>query len=310
MNHTKNDIKELLKKYLEKDKDAINEFWSIYSLCIYNFPLKIFHSDEDTASDFFLYAFEKLKNGEKFASFDMNQNFDTWFYVVLRNLFFSMLRNKHDIETTRITITDKDGEEIASIEDFEDRTQKTFYQSIEEKEFLFYLKDILKTLKIEFRIILKLELLYYFDFDNIEIKEISNSSGKTILDILQKISTVRKELEQKSCNINNKEILISRVFSIKTDIERLLDKINKKKDRKDDKKELELKRKLEKRKKQFTELLKEKEKGAFIVKTPHKEIAEILSITVNTVNIRLHKAQKALKECLSKGGIDEKKITP
>ena len=307
MDYSKLEIKELLSKYLSKDKSAIEEFWNRYSERIYNFPIKIYRTDDDTAGDFFLYVFEKLKNGKKFATFDMNQNFDTWFYIVLRNFLFSMMRGKREVQTVNVSATDGDGKEMFTIESFEDRTMRTYYQSVEEKEYVDSINALLDTLKLDFRIILKLQLLYYFDLNEDEINEISNNSETEIIKIIKKIDEIRKELEEKSSSISQKAAQIEKVFSIKHDMAVKLKRLEleKKEGKNVDDQIEEARRKLKKRRLQFEKMLKEKEKGAYIVRTPHKVIGDFLGITENAVGIRIHRAEKALKDAFIEEGFNE-----
>lgn len=304
-NYKELDIKELIKLYVKNDKNAVNEFWDRYAERIYNFPIKIYRSDEDVAGDFFTYVFERLLDGKKFSTFDINQNFDTWFYIVLRNFFFSMMRGKKEVDTVHVHYQDKEGKELFTIEQFEDRTQTTYYQSLEEKEYVDTIDALLQGLKTDYTIIIKLQLIYYFDLNKNEIKEISQNTGKKIVDILKKIDSMRKELEEKSRTISKKEAKIEKIYSIKRELALKLERLEREQKRgKDNELEIkEIKRKLEKRKSQFEKIVDEKERGMYIVKTPHKDIAGLLNITENAVSIRVHRAEKAMKDKLVEEGL-------
>ncbi len=290
---------------MNKDKFAADEFWSRHAERIYNFPMKIYRADEDIAGDFFTYVFERLKDGKKFSTFDPEQNFDTWFYIVLRNFFFSMMRSKKEVDTVHVHHYDNEGKELFTIEHFADRTQTTLYSELEEREYIDTIDALIEGIKTDYTIIIKLQLIYYFDLNEKELQEISKSTKEKIIDILKKIDAIRKELEEKSRSISKKEAQIEKVYSIKRELALKLEKLKKEqKQGKNNKVEIEeIERKLEKRKKQFEKIVDEKEKGMFIVKTPHKDIANLLKITENAVSIRVHRAEKAIKDKLVKEGL-------
>ncbi len=216
-----------------------------------------------------------------------------------------MMRSKKEVDTVHVHHQDKEGNELFTIESFEDQTQKTMYQNIEEREYIDTIDALLQGVKIDYTIILKLQLIYYFDLNEQEISEISSSTGKKTIEILKKIDSLRKELEEKSRSISEREAQIEKVYSIKRELAKKHERLLKEqKQGKDNKLELEeIERKLAKRKAQFEKIIEEKDKGMFIVKTPHKEIAAILNITENAVSIRVHRAEKVIKDKLTQEGL-------
>jgi len=209
-----------------------------------------------------------------------------------------MMRARHEVKTVNISATDKDGNELFTIESFEDKTQRTFYQTIDENEYIDTVDKLLDGLKTDYSIIIKLQLLYYFDLTQREIEEISSSSGKNKIEILQFIEKIRKELEEKSRTMTQKEMQLDKIYSIKRDLSFKLERLKKEeREGKDITEEMEeIQRKLAKRKTQFEKMMDEKEKGLFIIRASHKTIAELLGVTENAVSIRIHRAEKALKE--------------
>ncbi len=209
-----------------------------------------------------------------------------------------MMRARHEVKTVNISATDKDGNELFTIESFEDKTQRTFYQTIDENEYIDTVDKLLDGLKTDYSIIIKLQLLYYFDLTQREIEEISSSSGKNKIEILQLIEKIRKELEEKSRTMTQKEMQLDKIYSIKRDLSFKLERLKKEeREGKDISEEMEeIQRKLAKRKIQFEKMMDEKEKGLFIIRSSHKTIAELLGVTENAVSIRIHRAEKALKE--------------
>jgi DNA-directed RNA polymerase specialized sigma24 family protein len=99
-----------------------------------------------------------------------------------------------------------------------------------------------------------------------------------------------------------KEMQIGKIYSIKRDLSLKLERLKKDElEGKDVSEEMdEIKRKLAKRKTQFEKMTDEKEKGLYVIRASHKSVAELLGITENAVSIRMHRAEKALREKIEK----------
>ncbi len=136
---------------------ALKRFFELYSQDIYNFPIRVFHLSEDDASDFYIYAFERLKSGKRFHSFVGKSSFKTWFYSVLRNLLIDWQRTKRELKMTSIQKVNKDGVEYSTIEDEPDlRLDK----QREAEEISEHFQEVLRDVKIESRVIFKLSFIY------------------------------------------------------------------------------------------------------------------------------------------------------
>jgi chromosome segregation ATPase len=213
-----------------------------------------------------------------------------------------MMRARRELETINISVKDSDGDEIFTIESFEDREQTTYYTSIDEKEYVDTVSALMDKIKAEYSLIIKLNLIYYFDLNEKELELISAATNENIIELLKKINLIRKELEEKSRIISEKEAQIGKVYSIKREIGQKLERLKKEeKNGKNVKEEIkEIERKLSKRKAQFEKMIEEKDKGMLIIKTPHKTMAELLKITENAVSIRMHRAEKEIKDLIMK----------
>jgi hypothetical protein len=216
-----------------------------------------------------------------------------------------MIRSKKEVDTVHLHAEDKEGKEVYTIESLEDKSQRCYYTTIEENEYIDSINTALSGIKKDYSLIIKLELLYYFDINNDELEIITTELNKNPLEIIKKISDIRKELEEKSRIISMKEGQIEKVYSVKYRLSKRLALLKKEEQAGGDVGEeiSEIERKISKRKSQLDKVLSEKEKGLYIVKTPHKVIAEFLKISENAAGIRIHRAYKALKEKLISEGI-------
>ena len=50
------------------NQESLKKFFEEFSEDIYNFPIRVFHLEEDDASEFFIYAYERLKSGKLFLA--------------------------------------------------------------------------------------------------------------------------------------------------------------------------------------------------------------------------------------------------
>ena len=98
---------DLIERCGKGEPEALEVFFQIYSPEIYNFPIKVFHLDEDAASEFFLYAYKHLSKGKRFRSYQRRARFRTWFYAVLRNLVIDWMRTLREIEIVDVNSSKK-----------------------------------------------------------------------------------------------------------------------------------------------------------------------------------------------------------
>ena len=147
------EINQLVSDAGNGNSEALKNFFEIYSEDIYNFPIRVFHLSEDDASDFYIYAFERLKSGRRLQSFGGKSSFKTWFYSVLRNLLIDWKRTIKEVKIQSITRTNVDGKEYNTIEDESDPLLPEKEKALEiSEQFLENLSEI----KIESRAIFKL----------------------------------------------------------------------------------------------------------------------------------------------------------
>jgi RNA polymerase sigma factor (sigma-70 family) len=176
------------------DEKRLKEFFELFSQDIYNFPIKIFHLDKDSASDFYLYAFDRLRSGKRFRSFKGKSSFKTWFYSVLRNLVIDWMRTIKILPTVSIRKIDSEGKEYQSIENEPDPHAK---QNITEIEMLEQFKKCFSEIRIEARVIFKLSFLYYLNLDPDEIKYISSRKKISTEEVVQRLLEIKDILCKK-----------------------------------------------------------------------------------------------------------------
>ncbi|MDH4263464.1 MAG: sigma-70 family RNA polymerase sigma factor, partial [Spirochaetia bacterium] len=161
-------IQPLLENIANNNKKDIAFFFELFSDDIYNFPIKYFSFNEDDAGDFYLYAYEHLKNGKKIASFKYKSKFTTWFFSVLRNLVIDYLRkNKNKLSFLPFNKLDSNGNAIDLVDNIPDNVEQENLNYDEDILNKFIIK--LNTMKTYNRVLFKLAFIHYIDLNEDEI---------------------------------------------------------------------------------------------------------------------------------------------
>ncbi len=287
-NKDKNDFfRDLVKKCGEGDSNALQEFFEHFSEDMYNFPLKIFHLDEDAASDFYLYAFDRLKDGKRFRSFQGRSSFRTWFYTVLRNLVIDWMRTIREFETVQVHSQDEH-EHRHMIENAPAPVKNNA-----EEEVVELLHDKLLKLPVETSLLFKMSYIYYFDLNHQEIDYLSCQTGCTESEIMSQLLELRHSLAGKELqNIKVEDKITSlyvNIMSLQAREEKIELLI-----RRQDKSnpailtELErLRTTIRKKRVQWKKLLQKKNNGHLIVRTPYRWIAEFMKMPESNISVQM-----------------------
>lgn len=293
MIQSKESVLALIEACSQGNIEAIKEFFEIYSKDIYNFPIKVFHLTEDDASDFFIYAFERLKSGKRLQSFQGKSSFKTWLYTVLRNMLIDWKRNKKELKIVSTAKINTDGVEYSTIDNepdtrIEEKKQATTFTD------QFY--TILNSIKVENRVVFKLAYVYYLNLEKDEIEYILEKNQISLSELEKKILEIRDFLSEKEEEkVKNEDKITSIYLSILELKENLIKEgpiVFKDNLPYEDKAELALKKKYEQRKK----LIDRKNRGHFLTRTPYKIISEILNIPEGGVSISLQRVTEKIKK--------------
>ncbi|WP_411823743.1 RNA polymerase sigma factor [Leptospira sp. 'Mane'] len=282
--YSNEEILDIVKKSGTGEEAALRKFFDIFSQDIYNFPIRVFHLSEDDASDYYIYAFERLKTGKRFQSFVGKSSFKTWFFSVLRNLLIDWQRTKRELKIHSLGKVNKDGKEYNTIEDEPDvrAEEQTLAIDVSEK-----FQAALQEVKLESRVVFKLSFIYYLHLTEEEVKYIAEKANITTVDLQIEILALREGLADKEeDNLRNEDKITSLYLNI-------LDLKEQKKTKATgdsieathlrDRIDHSLKKKYEQRRK----LIEKKQKGHFLVRTPYREISRILGISEGGVSVTL-----------------------
>ncbi|GBF51758.1 RNA polymerase sigma factor, sigma-70 family [Leptospira ryugenii] len=293
------EILEIVRLCGQGDAESLRIFFDIYSKDIYNFPIRVFHLSEDDASDFFIYAFERLKTGKRFTSFVGKSSFKTWFYSVLRNLLIDWQRTKRELKMQSINKVNKDGIEYSTIEDEPDLRQEKLNQA-EEVSHAFQLA--LNEVKLENRIVFKLSFIYYLHLDTEELDFIAQKNAISTSEVKQQILALRSYLaDREEENIKQEDKITSlylNILDLKEQKKNKLGQNAKNEEKWKERIEHSLHKKYEQRKK----LIDKKHKGHFLVRTPYREISRILGISEGGVSVTLLRVMEKIQKKMNQLG--------
>lgn len=288
-NELEEDI-ELINQCKKQNPNALEKFFQLYSMEIYNFPIKVFHFDEEQAGDFFLFAFEKLKDGKRFKSFRGESSFRTWFYSVLRNLVIDYIR--HNQKSTKLQIHNY--ESILELEKNQNIVRNNEVQEEIESQFILEkFNQFLQQLDAQSRIIFKLTYIFYLQLDETDLKILKEIFKKTNYEIFEFISESKEYLAKKNLKLKNHIDRLSRMhlklLSLKEKEKNLKNNINNNYELQ------EIQSKIIKKIKNRNHILSHKNLENALLRLPFHKIAKFLNLTTPTVSSFYNKAEKNLK---------------
>ena len=295
-------VRALIQRCSTGDPDALKWFFNQYAEDIYNFPMRVFHFDEDSASDFFLYAYERLRNGKRFKSWQGRSTFRTWFFTVLRNLSIDWVRAQRELQTVSNTQENEEGYEMPTIDEIIDP------RSVEETENRLlepFLRHV-KSLNVDSRLFFKLSFIYYLNLDQEEFERLSERTKKPIPELIRQVADLQGLLaERGQANICTEDKITSLYLSIlhhKEQLGRLIEQESQVKSETGNRKVKEeiarLNYIIQKKYLQRQKLLERKEKGHFVIRTPQRLMGQVMNTSEGNVSLQTTQALNTLRDLI------------
>ena len=301
-------VQKLVKDFAKKDPESIRQFLEIYSDEIYNFPIRFYNFSEDDAGDFYLFAFEHLRDGKKLASYQGKSRFNTWFFAVLRNLTIDFLRSrKEKLKTTSIMRLDSRGNLVDAIDSIveenpADNGEEELFKKFEEQ---------LSQLKYPQRVLFKLAYINFLDLSSDEIlwlAEINNQTPDVILKrvmeikdlALEKASEVRKLEDKLTANFQIIQALEGKIVSaFKDNPDWPLDRDKWTEDYNHqliDPETIKLIQTISKKRKKQIGLLEQQRKSLPSVRVPYKSLVDLLGSSKGVLSVQLMRVVEKLSQ--------------
>lgn len=290
------EVQALVKRCGDKDPLALKEFFRLYSTDIYNFPLRVFHLDEDAASDFYLYAFERLKTGQRFKSFQGKSSFRTWFYTVLRNMLIDWMRTVHEVKTVEKQKSDDDSRNLQWIETVADpETEKA-----DDSAFMEHFYHILSDLPRDLQMVFKLVFIYYLDLEPEDWDYLKTETGGKLTDMARRIAEQKNELAERSTGNQGQQDKITSLYlsilELKTKRSRLIGEMETRSMDPGEGAELDrIDHLIEKKQNQRDRLIQKRKKGHFVVRAPYRFVSDVLNIPEGSVSVMMSRIMDAFR---------------
>jgi len=304
-------VEGLLAGIQKQNPDALAAFFEAFSDDIYNFPMRMFRFNEDEASEFYLYAFEHLRDGRKISSFQGKAKFTTWFYAVLRNLTIDFLRSQKDkVRYTTYLKADASGKMVEAIDSVSDtRDQNLFEEALFEQ-----FNVSLTSLPVAHRVLFKLAYAWYFELDKEELAYLCDLQKKPEGEILMRLADLKKVAHEKSVEVRELEEKLTANFQGISVLETKVENYFRENPDIDKRREswseefysasippqiIDMIQSLMKKKKKQQNLLLHQKKSLLSIRVPYKDLGDLLNSTQGVLSVQLIRIIERLSQSLT-----------
>ena len=293
------EIIENINKHPDQVGKFMSEFYDIYSDDIYSFPIRFYNFSEDEAGDFYLYAFEHLRNGKRLSAFQGKSKFSTWFFSVLRHLTIDFLRvKKESVRSISYLKMNSDGQLVNMIEEFPDDRQFPIWEEDISSQF----SKSLDQLKMDQKILFKMAYIHFFNLIPEEVQWVARQNNVTNELVISKIVLLKEIALKKVNQVKPFESKLNVSFDKIITIERCLfqffyenpdlpkEESLWSEDYQNSKLPVEVVQKIQelaRRRIKHRNLLLKQKKSFLSVRVPYKELSEMLNSTEGVLSVQL-----------------------
>lgn len=304
-------VQALLAGIQKQEPDALAQFFEAFSDDIYNFPMRMFRFSEDEASEFYLYAFEHLRDGRKISSFQGKAKFTTWFYAVLRNLTIDFLRSQKDkVRFTTYLKADASGKMVEAIESVSDTREQNLFEEALFDQF----STSLVSLAMPHRVLFKLAYAWYFELDKEELAYLCDLQKKPESEILLRLTELKKVAHEKSVEVRELEEKLTANFQGISVLETKVETFFRENPDTDKRREswseefysasippqiIDMIQSLMKKKKKQQNLLLHQKKSLLSIRVPYKDLGDLLNSTQGVLSVQLIRIIERLSQSLT-----------
>ena len=288
----------ILKRVGKKDATALADFFELFSDDIYNFPMRVFRLSEDDSGDFYLYAFEHLKDGRRLNSFQGKSRFTTWFFSVLRNLVIDFLRTKrNNLQMSSLAWTDMQvagGVQPDEIDlDDSGKIRNEIFERFENE---------LSSLKISQRVLIKLAYIHFLEFSNEEFEFLCETSKLSRSEAETKLAELRDMGHERAVKVRDLEEKLTANFQSILALENRLNVFFREHPDLPNEKEkwheeytatglpihiIDTIRSFAKKKKRQSSLLEKQQRSLLSIRIPYKELSSLLQSSQGVISVQL-----------------------
>lgn len=282
------DIRRIVDGCKKGNADSLERFFEVYGQDIYNFPMRVFSMTEDDAGDFFLFAFERLRDGRRMRTFLGDSRFRTWLYTVLRNLVIDWLRSRREVELIPVDRIEREESRPSAA---------AIMESGGADEVSVLLANKLSQIPQLHKIIFKLVYLYYVDLDADEVNYLEREYAKPPTDTMAFVLREREDLASKEEENLRKEDSLTHLYLTIHRLREKKDRLRDDRSREPDIIQAETEKldtSLEKKYATRNKILERKRKGLLVARVPYRVVAGFLGIPEGSVSVYMGKVASFL----------------
>lgn len=288
--HDAQQARELIRRCLDGDPDAVREFQDVYGELIYGYPMRVFRIAADEAGDFYVFAFDNGRIFRRLRTFEGRAPLRAYLLgFALEDLVLEWKRGEREIETVSLEVL---GEIPA-----EDQNG-TLTGSVDARDTL---REVLSAVEPNKAVIMKLLHIEDYELSPSEVRHVSTMSGRPVTDVISGLDQLRNTVREREAALKHLEDSLDAVHAWIQLYERRLRRIG------DDLASLpptssaalrmreeheELTRRIERRRMQREKLLDRAQRRK--VTAPYKDIASLLNTTVGNVGSQIARLRQEL----------------
>ena len=281
---TKSD-EELASLCKEGIEAAERELLGRYMQAIYWLPQRVFAAAEEELSGFLIYALEKIRERDTLAKYNPKKGarFSTWMGTVIRNLYLDYLRTLP--------------EEPYNIELEENNFSTPTNRRESERS------SLLDLMQVKCRVIFKLLLCDTFFLESEEIHWIAKESGQTLIKTAENVAKLEENLRKGEEKLQNRYDKLSKAYYWKNFYEKKLRNLEKNPEAlsSSQKKEMAvIEKKLQRRRKEYENILDDLSGMGGIVTAPYRELAKLLNTSEGTLASNISRCRSGAADLLRK----------
>jgi len=285
--------RELIRRCLTGDRQAIGEFQQTYGELVYGFPMRAFRVPAEDAGDFYVFAFDKGRIFSRLRTFEGRVPLRVYLLgSVLDNLVLEWKRGHREIETVPIDLVNEPTAAVGGpLSDDDDDL------AVDRR----LLEALIAGIEPSKRLLLKLLNIEDHELAAAEIRQLAGLTGREIPGLLADIERLRATVREREARLRNIEDALEAVHAWIQLYERRLRRIA------EDlatmpresagrlrREQAELERKSHWRRQQRAALLARAQRRK--VTAPYKDLAALLNTTVGNVASQIARLRRQLRE--------------
>jgi len=288
--HDAQQARELIRRCLDGDPDAVGEFQAVYGELIYGYPIRVFRIAADEAGDFYVFAFDNGRIFRRLRTFEGRAPLRAYLLgFALEDLVLEWKRGEREIETVSLDVL---GEMPA------EEQNGALTGSVDARDTL---RELLSAVEPSKAVMMKLLHIEDYELSPSEVRHVSTMSGRPVTDVITGLDQLRNTVREREAALKHLEDSLDAVHAWIQLYERRLRRIG------DDlaslpptssaaarlREELdELTRRIERRRVQREKLLDRAQRRK--VTAPYKDIASLLNTTVGNVGSQIARLRQEL----------------